>query len=92
MIFYYPCKNRFYAKCFIQADKLYHSTQITSKVRNGFNVDMFITLPDILLTQVYFTTEPKYFLYSIRRKDLLYFLRLFVGLDNNMIVVWYGTI
>ena len=77
---------------FVQAHKPHHLTQITSKVRTGFNVDMFITLPDILLTQVYFTTEPKYFLYSIRRKDLLYFLRLFVGLDNNMIVVWYGTI
>ena len=77
---------------FVQAHKLHHLTQITSKVRTGFNVHMIITIPDILTTQVYFTTEPKYFLYSIRRKDLLYFLRLFVGLDNNMIVVWYGTI
>ena len=77
---------------FVQAHKPHHLTQITSKLRTGFNVHMIITLPDILLTQVYFTTEPKYFLYSIRRKDWLYFLRLFVGLDNNMIVVLYRTI
>ena len=60
-----------YQVLFVQAHKPHHLTQITSKVRTGFNVDMFITLPDILLTQVYFTTETKYFLYSIRRKDLL---------------------
>ena len=44
---------------FIQAHKLHHLTQTTSKVRTGFNVHMIITLPDILLTQVYFATEPK---------------------------------
>ena len=58
--FHYPYENTLHTKCcFVQAHKPHHLSQITSKVRTGFNVDMFITLPDILLTQVYFATEPK---------------------------------